>query len=97
MPKGGKIIFKTYKAIIPELSDKHMSCVIEVIDTGTGISQDNMPRITEPFFTTKERSVGTGLGLFIANKIIEGHNGKLLIESKEGKGTTVKIVLPLAS
>lgn len=96
LPKGGKISIKAYKAIIPELSDKHDSCVVEIIDTGTGISQKSMPRIAEPFFTTKGKVVGTGLGLFITTKIIEGNEGKLLIDSREGKGTTVKIVLPLA-
>lgn len=96
MPKGGRIIVRARKAIEPDLSGKHMSCVIEVIDTGVGISQENMARVTEPFFTTKERGIGTGLGLFIAKKIVDNHNGKLLIKSAEGNGTTVKLVLPLA-
>ncbi|MBU1037950.1 MAG: PAS domain S-box protein, partial [Candidatus Omnitrophica bacterium] len=97
MPTGGNIAIKTFKAIMPEVSGEKSSCVIEVIDTGTGISQDNLIRVTEPFFTTKGSVVGTGLGLFITNKIMESHNGKLLIESTEGKGTVVKVVLPLAS
>lgn len=95
MPNGGKISFKTYKAIIPELSSKDMSCVIEVDDTGSGISQENLTRLAEPFFTTKVRGVGTGLGFFITKMVVENHKGKLLIESSEGKGTAVKIVLPL--
>lgn len=96
MPKGGKILLKVYKAVVPELSTEDMSCVIEVGDTGRGIPKDNISRVAEPFFTTKERGVGTGLGLFIARKIIDSHNGTILIESTEGKGTVVKIVLPMA-
>lgn len=61
-------------------------------DTGSGISPDNLQRVFEPFFTTK--TDGTGLGLAVTRKIIEGHGGKLDIESDPGQGTTVSIRLP---
>ena len=66
-------------------------CLIGIEDTGEGISAENMRRIFNPFFTTKEK--GTGLGLSIVKKIIEGHKGTMDIESREGAGTTVSIRL----
>jgi two-component system sensor histidine kinase HydH len=65
---------------------------VEIQDTGCGISQENLKRIFNPFFTTKDK--GTGLGLSIVRKIIEGHRGTISIESQEGKGTRVEILLP---
>jgi signal transduction histidine kinase len=65
---------------------------IEIADTGCGISHENLKRIFNPFFTTKDK--GTGLGLSIVRKIIEGHQGTIAIESQEGKGTKVEILLP---
>jgi len=65
---------------------------IEIEDTGCGISQENLKRIFNPFFTTKDK--GTGLGLSIVRKIIQGHKGTITIESQEGKGTKVAILLP---
>jgi signal transduction histidine kinase len=68
---------------------------IEIQDTGCGISQENLKRIFNPFFTTKDK--GTGLGLSIVRKIIEGHKGTIAIESQESKGTKVEILLPRPS
>jgi two-component system sensor histidine kinase HydH len=65
---------------------------IEIEDTGTGISKENMKKIFNPFFTTKDK--GTGLGLPIVRKIIEGHQGTIDVESQEGSGTKVIIRLP---
>ncbi len=62
-------------------------------DTGSGIEAEHLSRIFEPFFTTKPK--GTGLGLAISKKIIESHNGKLLIESDLRQGTTVTVRLPI--
>jgi signal transduction histidine kinase len=64
---------------------------IEIKDTGSGISEENMTKIFNPFFTTKQK--GSGLGLPIVRKIIEGHGGQIDIESKEGNGTSVMIRL----
>lgn len=68
---------------------------ISISDTGSGIPDDLMSKIRDPFFTTKEVGKGTGLGLSIVDQIISSHGGELLIESEQGKGTTVTIVLPL--
>jgi signal transduction histidine kinase len=65
-----------------------------ITDTGHGICKEDIPRITDPFFTTKDPGKGTGLGLSIANKIITEHDGKLDCESEISKGTTIKISLP---
>jgi signal transduction histidine kinase len=64
-------------------------------DNGCGISEENMRRIFNPFFTTKGR--GSGLGLSIVKKIIEGHGGSIWLKSQEGVGTKVMIELPLAA
>lgn len=65
---------------------------ITVSDTGKGIAAEDMKRIFDPFYTTKEK--GTGLGLAIVYSIIEKHNGKIKVESKPNKGTTFTITLP---
>jgi two-component system sensor histidine kinase HydH len=65
---------------------------IWISDSGPGITQGNLSRIFDPFFSTKKK--GTGLGLAITANIIEAHGGEILVESKEGKGTTFKVFLP---
>jgi len=67
---------------------------VTIKDTGTGIPPENMGRMFEPFFTTK--SNGTGLGLPITRRIIQEHNGSIAVESKLDRGTTFRVVLPLA-
>jgi signal transduction histidine kinase len=65
---------------------------IEVADSGDGISAENLPKIFEPYFSTKE--TGTGLGLAIVKRIIDEHNGTIEVESNKGTGTTFTIKLP---
>jgi two-component system sensor histidine kinase HydH len=65
---------------------------VEIEDKGSGISEENLKRIFDPFFTTKEK--GSGLGLPIVKKIIEGHRGTITIRSREGEGTKVELRLP---
>jgi len=67
--------------------------LIKISDTGKGIPKDDLSKIFQPYFTTKER--GTGLGLSIAHRIISDHKGKIEVESEVGKGTTFTIYLPL--
>ena len=70
---------------------------IRVIDNGYGIPDLVKDKIFQPFFTTKPTGQGTGLGLSMSYDIVtKGHNGKLKVESKKGKGTTFTISLPLA-
>jgi len=68
-------------------------CEIIFSDTGSGVDKQTLKRIYEPFFTTKQD--GTGLGLAITKKIVEGHGGTIGIESEQGKGTRVIVILPL--
>ncbi len=67
---------------------------IEVADTGNGIPQDNLSKIFEPYFSTKE--TGTGLGLAIVQKVVDIHNGMIDVESKVGEGTRFTVRLPKA-
>lgn len=69
--------------------------VIEVEDTGSGISRENINRIFEPFYTTKPIGKGTGLGLSLSFNIIEKHSGQIDVESTPGKGTWFRITLPV--
>jgi len=64
-------------------------------DNGPGIPEDIRPRIFEPYFTTKEKGVGTGMGLDISRQIIENHRGKIYFETETGKGTTFFIEIPI--
>jgi PAS domain S-box-containing protein len=68
---------------------------IYITDNGYGISKENLKKITDPFFTTKEPGKGTGLGLSITATIIKEHGGTLEFESEEGKGTSVLVSLPI--
>jgi len=68
---------------------------VRIKDEGTGISPKDMPQIFEPFFSTKERAQGTGLGLAVTYGIITGHKGKIFVEETSDEGTTFKIELPL--
>ncbi|HKK38873.1 MAG TPA: 7TM diverse intracellular signaling domain-containing protein, partial [Cryomorphaceae bacterium] len=73
--------------------DKYVQ--IEIGDTGAGMDERTKSRIFEPFFTTKDVGQGTGLGLSIVFKIIETHDGKIYVESEEGKGTIFVLKLPI--
>ncbi|MEM7158455.1 MAG: ATP-binding protein [Myxococcota bacterium] len=68
---------------------------VEIVDTGEGIDPKVLPRITEPFFTTKEVGRGTGLGLSISRSIIERYEGNLEISSELGVGTCIRVRFPL--
>ncbi|MBN2275591.1 MAG: PAS domain S-box protein [Bacteroidales bacterium] len=74
---------------------KGQQFIISITDTGCGISDENLPRIADPFFTTKDPGKGIGLGLSIAYRIIHEHKGILEFESVKGKGTKASIILPI--
>jgi len=83
MPEGGILDVKI------DSNDKQVTIIVS--DNGCGIPPDHMNRIIDPYFTTKPE--GTGLGLAMVNKIIDEHGGTLSIESEEGRGTKVSVVL----
>ncbi len=87
MPEGGTLTVRT------SADDTWVQA--QVTDTGTGIAPEIMERIFEPFFTTKGEH-GTGLGLAICHSIIQDHGGDILVESREGQGTTFTVQLPRA-
>ncbi|MBA7634933.1 Adaptive-response sensory-kinase SasA [subsurface metagenome] len=87
MPEGGRLTLRTLA------NDNQLK--IEVQDTGCGISPENMRKLFTPFFTTKGKGKGVGLGLAVAYGIIQRHQGRIEVQSKEGEGTTFTIYLPL--
>lgn len=93
MPDGGMLTIRGVPCNIN--SDTALS--IEFADTGVGIAEQDLPNVTEPFFTTKPEGKGTGLGLAICKRIVQEHRGKFDITSEVGNGTTVRIVLPLSA
>jgi signal transduction histidine kinase len=69
--------------------------LLEVMDTGHGMSAETLRRIFEPFFTTKKRGEGTGMGLAIVYGLVRGHGGQVQVKSKLGSGTIFQIHLPV--
>ena len=83
-PTGGRIAVR----VQPE----GPGVAIEVEDTGSGIRPDDLPRVFDPFFTTRAR--GTGLGLFVTHSIVQRHRGSIEVRSEVGKGTLFRVQLP---
>lgn len=90
--RGGQITFK----VTSNPSRPEPSVEIAVQDDGLGMDKQTIDRIFEPFFTTKGRGEGTGLGLSVAHGLVTKHGGVIEVESAPGKGTTMRVVLPLA-
>ncbi|HZC24340.1 MAG TPA: ATP-binding protein [Candidatus Binatia bacterium] len=87
MPQGGNLW------IISSSSDHRVQIVVR--DDGAGIPPEILPRIFEPFLTTKETGRGVGLGLAISHSILERHNGTIEVQSEVGRGTTFTVILPV--
>jgi len=95
MPQGGRLLVR----LEHEPGSEMVSLVVR--DTGCGIEPDKLPRIFEPYFTTKQGPDetgrgGTGLGLSLCRQIIEAHQGRIRVESTVGRGTQFTIRLPVA-
>ena len=89
MPRGGWLTIATRA--------EADAAIIEVADTGSGIPADQMSRIYDPFFTTKELGKGTGLGLSITYGIVQEHGGAITCDSIVGQGTRFTLTVPLAA
>ncbi len=87
MPDGGKLRLAT------RLENSEL--VVEIEDTGVGISKEDIKRIYDPFFTTKPVGKGTGLGLSISYGIIQEHSGRIAVTSEPGRGTSFSLYLPV--
>jgi two-component system NtrC family sensor kinase len=85
MPAGGHLTIST--------STRGDKLLMAIIDTGSGMTPDQIKQIFEPFNTTKSR--GLGLGMPYAQKVIQQHGGQIIVESQPGKGTEVRIELPV--
>ena len=90
MPEGGTL--STILSAQP-LEDGERALCIEFRDTGKGIDSSLIGRVFDPFFTTK--AAGTGLGLSICHELVRAHQGEINVESRQGYGTTVRILIPL--
>ncbi len=97
MPSGGKITITANLAkglhLAATETEPHDYAVIEISDTGKGMSREMLDKIFEPDFSGTEN--GTGLGLGIVKKIVEGHNGQIEVESEPGMGTVFSVYLPV--
>ncbi|HRZ87629.1 MAG TPA: ATP-binding protein, partial [bacterium] len=92
MPHGGTLTVTT-SLWHTEVEDAQAQ--IKIADTGYGIAPENMKRVFDPFFSTKDIGKGAGLGLTVSYRIIEDHGGSIAVDSAIGKGTTVTINLPV--
>ncbi len=87
MAEGGRL------TVSSQLLDRRV--IVEVADTGMGITPEDMEKLFQPFFTTKAK--GSGLGLAICQRVIQAHGGEIAIDSAPGKGTRVRLALPATS
>jgi two-component system cell cycle sensor histidine kinase/response regulator CckA len=102
MPQGGRLTIRTgnitlYRPLVrgQEVIPPGRYAVVEVADTGVGIPPDDLPRLFEPFFSTKKEAGGTGLGLATVYGIVRQTDGFISVESTPGEGTTFRIYLPI--
>jgi signal transduction histidine kinase len=95
MPEGGVLTVATSPLGPPSSNGRAVEVVI--MDNGMGMSEEVRQKAREPFFTTKEPGKGAGLGLAICEEIIRSHHGRMEIESREGRGSAIRVQLPVYS
>lgn len=94
MPEGGNLTVRGWPQGSQRNGVEESGIAIEIRDTGVGIPEHLLDKVVESFFTTKDIGDGTGLGLAITSEIIQQHNGKLSMESRQGQGTNFLLWLP---
>jgi two-component system NtrC family sensor kinase len=82
-----------YNCCKTDIIEENVVIIFE--DDGVGISEENIGKVFEPFYTTKKEGKGTGLGLWVSYGIIKSFQGDIIVESTIGEGTTFKILLPI--
>jgi C4-dicarboxylate-specific signal transduction histidine kinase len=94
------IVHNALQAVAEETGEVSIAAVrsgdrveLRVADNGCGIAKENLPRIFDPFFTTKPPGSGTGLGLAIVQELVRAQDGTVRVESEQGRGTTVSVLL----
>jgi PAS domain S-box-containing protein len=104
MNGGGELIIRCLapdpeelygKDTVPDSADQPQGIVIEVRDSGEGISAENLPHVFEPYFSTRKAQNATGLGLTVCESIAKAHGGSLSVRSEQGYGSTVRFYLPV--
>jgi len=108
MPSGGRLTIRGYDKKLEivrsgignratdNFRPQERAAIVEIEDTGSGISQEQMDKIFDPFFTTKGPRGGAGLGLSVSRNILHMHKGLIFVESQVGKGTKITIILKLS-
>lgn len=102
MPLGGRLNIATYEVGLDAQTAPHRNprarpgrfVCLEMVDTGTGIDARMLDRIFDPFFSTKPRGQGSGLGLTVADSIIQEHGGWIEVQSARGQGSRFRVLLP---
>jgi signal transduction histidine kinase len=93
MSQRGKLILRGSLSIS---SEEQAYATINLSDTGSGISQETLPNLFKPFFTTKSQGEGNGLGLYLVRKLVSKNVGRITVSSFKGFGTTFTLQFPLA-
>ena len=105
MPRGGTVSIRAENVEIAESGDEGIApnagryVKVVISDEGIGIPEENMPKVFDPYFSTKYRGnqKGMGFGLAIAHAVLKKHNGNIEVESVPGKGTMVSILIPASA
>lgn len=88
MPRGGRLTLRTQR--------QGDAVLVQVIDTGSGMNEETIRHVFDPFYSTKAPGKGTGLGMVICKDIVERRGGRIGVQSRAGKGTTVSVTVPVS-